>query len=133
MLHCIQAVLPSMLKKNSGSIVSVSSIKGQQNLGTMSSLTYAPSKAGVISLTKALAKSYPAIRFNSVSPGYVETDQADDWGPQTFDRINNGTVMGRIGQPEEIANVILFLASDKASYVTGADFLVDGGYSIKGK
>ena len=132
-LHCIQAVLPSMLKNGSGSIVSISSIKGQQNLGTMSSLTYAPSKAGVISLSKALAKSYPTIRFNTVSPGYVQTDQAANWGKETFERINQGTILERIGQPEEIANVIMFLASDKASYVTGTDVLVDGGYSIKGK
>jgi 3-oxoacyl-[acyl-carrier protein] reductase len=132
-LHCIQAVLPGMQGTGAGSIVSISSIKGHPNFGTMSTLTYAPAKAGVISLTKALAKSYPKIRFNSVSPGYVETDQVNDWNQETFERINNGTIMGRMAQPEEVANVIIFLASDKASYITGADFLVDGGYSIKGK
>jgi len=132
-LHCIQAVLPSMLEKGSGSIVSVSSIKGHYNLGTMSSLTYAPSKAGVISLSKALAKSYPQIRFNTVSPGYIETDQAKGWDDAVYKKIEDGTIMERIGQPEEVANLIAFLASDDASYITGADYLVDGGYSIKGK
>ena len=81
---------------------------------------------GVIALTKALAKAYPQVRFNSVSPGYVETDMAADWPPDTYDRIKEGTVVGRIAQPEEIAHMILFLASDKASYITGADFLADG-------
>ncbi|MCA9331976.1 SDR family oxidoreductase, partial [Candidatus Saccharibacteria bacterium] len=68
-LHCIQAVLPSMLEKGSGSVVNISSIKGYSNLATMSTLTYAPTKAGVVSITKALAKSYPSVRFNVVAPG----------------------------------------------------------------
>lgn len=134
-IHCVQAVLPGMLEKKSGSIINIASIKGQYNLATTSTLTFATTKAGIISLTKALAKIYgeQGVRINSVSPGYVETDQVDDWNQQTFDRINNGTIMGRIGQPEEIAGMVLFLASEEASYITGSDFLVDGGYSIKGK
>jgi 3-oxoacyl-[acyl-carrier protein] reductase len=132
-LHCVQAVLPKMLKTGSGSVINVSSIKGYVNLATMSTLTYASAKAGVISLTKALAKSYPTVRFNVVAPGYVETDQINDWNEETFNRINNGTILGRIAKPEEIAPLIMFLASDEASYITGSEFLVDGGYSIKGK
>ncbi len=132
-LHCIQAVLPKMLEQKSGSVVNISSIKGYPNLATMSTLTYAPSKAGVISITKALAKSYPSVRFNTVAPGYVETDQVNDWNEETFNRINRGTILGRIAKPEEIAPLVMFLVSDDASYVTGSDFLADGGYSIKGK
>ena len=132
-LHCIQAVLPKMLAQGMGSIVNISSIKGYSNLATMSTLTFAPTKAGVISLTKALAKAYPVVRFNVVVPGYVETDQVNDWSEETFDRINNGTVLGRIASPDEIAPLVMFLASDEASYITGSEFLVDGGYSIKGK
>lgn len=130
-IHCIQAVLPTMPK--GGSIINVSSIKGYPNLATMSTFTYAPVKAGIISVTKALAKSYPAIRFNVIAPGYVETDQVKDWNEETFNRINNGTILGRMAKPSEIASAILFLASDEASYITGTEFLVDGGYSIKGK
>ncbi len=133
MLHCVQAVLPGMLERRVGSVVNIASIKGQPSLGTMSTLTFAATKAGVISLTKALAKSYPSVRFNSVSPGYVETDQIADWNQDTFDRINNGTVLGRMAAPEEIARTILFVASDEAGYMTGTDVLIDGGYSIKGK
>lgn len=134
-LHCTQAVLPKMLEQKSGSVINIASIKGQYNLATISTLTFAATKAGIISITKALAKSYgdKGIRFNSVSPGYVETDQINDWKEETFDRINNGTILGRISKAEEIAPLVLFLASEDASYITGSDFLVDGGYSIKGK
>lgn len=134
-LHCVQAVLPKMLEQKSGSVINIASIKGHYNLATMSTLTYAASKAGVMSITKALAKSYgdKNVRFNSVSPGYVETDQVNDWNEETFNRINNGTILGRISKPEEIAPLVLFLASDEAGYITGSDFLADGGYSIKGK
>lgn len=132
-LHCIQAVLPAMREKGGGSVVNISSIKGQANLATLSTLTFAPTKAGIISLTKALAKAYPTVRFNSVSPGYVETDQVQSWNQDTFARIASGTILGRIARPEEIAPLVMFLASSDASYITGSDFLADGGYSIKGK
>ena len=131
-IHCIQAVLAGMLKKG-GSVINVASIKASFNLATMSTLTYATTKSGVLSLTKSLAKAYPTVRFNAISPGYVETDQVSDWNDETFERINNGTILGRIARPAEIAPLILFLASDDASYITGTEFLVDGGYSIKGK
>lgn len=132
-LHCIQAALPTLLKTPGANVINISSIKGVSNLATMSTFTYAPSKAGVISITKALAKAYPTVRFNVVEPGYIETDQANDWSEETFSRIDNGTILGRIGKPEEIAPLVLFLASDQASYITGAEFLADGGYAIKGK
>jgi 3-oxoacyl-[acyl-carrier protein] reductase len=132
-LHCMQAVIPDMVKRGGGSIVNVASIKGHPNLTSMSSLTYGISKAGVIALTQALAKTYPTVRINSISPGYVQTDMSENWSPETFEKINNQTVLGRIAQPEEIAQAILFLVSDYASYATGMDLLIDGGFNIEGK
>jgi 3-oxoacyl-[acyl-carrier protein] reductase len=134
-IHCTQAVLPSMLARQAGCVINISSIKGIPNLSTLSTLTFATTKAGVISLTKSLAKSYSAsgVRFNVVCPGYIETDQVKLWNKETFDRINNGTIFGRMGQPKEVAGMVMFLASDDASYITGTEFLVDGGYAIKGK
>ena len=132
-LHCMQAVMPGMIERSGGSIVNVASIKGHFNLTTMKSLTYGISKAGVIALTQALAKEYPTVRINSVSPGYVKTEMSQGWPPETFDKIATQTVLGRISQPQEIAQAILFLASDDASYATGTDLLIDGGFEIKDK
>jgi 3-oxoacyl-[acyl-carrier protein] reductase len=134
-LCCIKAVLPAMLKKGSGVIISVSSIKGQYNLATTSSLTYSATKAGIISITKALAKTYAekGIRFNCISPGYIKTDQVKEWSEETIQRINTGTLAQRMGNPEEVAELVLFLASEKSTYINGTDILIDGGYSIKGK
>lgn len=134
-IHCIQAVLPKMIEKGKGSIISISSIKGISQLSTLSTLTFAASKAGVISLTKSLAKAYAGngIRFNVVAPGYTETDQVKLWNEETFKRINEGTLLGRMAKPEEIAPLVMFLASDASSYITGSEFLADGGYMLKGK
>lgn len=134
-IHCVQAVLPKMLEQGNGSVINLSSIKGYPNLSTMSTLTYAVSKAGVISLTKSLAKIYSprGIRFNVIAPGYTKTDQVKDWTEETFKRINEGTLLSRMAKPEEIAPLVMFLASNESSYITGADILIDGGYSIKGK
>ncbi len=132
-LHCIQAVMPGMTERGGGSIVNVASIKGHYNLTSLKSLTYGISKAGVIALTQALAKEYPTVRINSVSPGYVKTEMSKSWPPETFEKNKNQTVAGRISQPEEVAQAILFLGSDDASYATGTDLLIDGGFNIKDK
>jgi 3-oxoacyl-[acyl-carrier protein] reductase len=132
-LHCIQAILPQMLERKSGVIINVASVRGHFELVSMSSLTYGLSKAGVIGLTKALAKTYPSIRINSVSPGFVATDMLADWPEEKLAKAKEATLNGRLAKPEEVASTVLFLASDGAGYITGADYLVDGGYSIKGK
>jgi len=132
-LHCIQAIIPGMVERGGGSIVNIASIKGHYSLTSMKSLTYGISKAGVIALTQALAKEFPTVRINSVSPGYVKTDMSKSWPPETFDKISKQTILSRIAQPEEIAQAVLFLASDDASYATGTDLLIDGGFNIKDK
>ncbi len=132
-LHAIQAVVPSMLEHGSGSIVNIASIRGHSDLTSMNTLTYSISKAGVIGLTKALAKTYPKLRINSVSPGFTATEMLENWSEEKLAKVKASVIVNRLAQPEEIANMILFLASDEASYITGTDFLVDGGYSIKDK
>lgn len=134
-LHCCQETIPMMIQQGRGSIVNVSSIKGFPNLSTFSSLTYGATKAGVISITKSLAKKYSeyGIRINTVLPGYIETDQIKNWGKESYARIKNGILLNRIGKPEEVASLIVFLLSDEASYITGSEFFIDGGYSLKGK
>lgn len=134
-LNVTKATMPYMLEVKSGSVINIASIKGRSNLSTLSTLTFGGTKSAIISLTKSLAKVYSSggVRFNVVSPGYIETDQVADWNEETFKRINEGTVLGRMGSPKEVAEVVMFLASDKASYVIGSEWLVDGGYEIKGK
>jgi meso-butanediol dehydrogenase/(S,S)-butanediol dehydrogenase/diacetyl reductase len=96
---------------------------------------YSSAKAGVISLTKSLALELApyGIRVNSVSPGFIETPLTEDGlqNERFVKSIQRNTVMGRVGNPEEISNVIAFAASPEASYITGTDILVDGGWLIK--
>jgi 3-oxoacyl-[acyl-carrier protein] reductase len=134
-IHCIQAVLPSMLKKGKGNIINIASIKAYPNYATLSSFTYGHTKAAVLEITKALAKVYSpcGIRFNAVAPGYVLTDISRLWSKEAWERVNNGILLERVAKPEEIAPLVMFLASDESSYITGSDFLIDGGYSLKGK
>lgn len=134
-LRVTKFLLPKMLEKGKGSVVNIASFKGIYNMSTMSSLTYGPSKAAVIAMTKALAKTYSpkGVRFNAVMPGYIRTDVSEDWPEETWDRINSGILLGRIGEPNEVAELVMFLASDKSSYITGSEILIDGGYTLKGK
>jgi len=94
---------------------------------------YSASKAGVINLTSALAKEYaPIIRVNSVAPGFTLTEMAKTWNDTVRNQVKTA-LLGRAAEPEEIAEAILFLASDKASFITGQTLDVDGGYEISGK
>lgn len=123
-------VLPSMIKKRSGSIVNVSSIWGI--VGGSAALAYQASKGAVRSMSKSVAIEYAGsgIRVNSVHPGVITTDMVVKDTPLAMrQKLLTNTPMGREGKPEEVANLILFLASKEASYITGAEFLVDGGFT----
>jgi NAD(P)-dependent dehydrogenase (short-subunit alcohol dehydrogenase family) len=136
MFLCCKHVIPQMLKQKRGSIVnlaSISSFIGQEMDGA-STFAYNITKAGALQLTKSLATRYAAdgIRVNCVCPGNVETniiqrgtaqDVAEFWR-----QAARAEPMGRNAQPAEIANAILFLASDESSFVTGCPLIVDGGY-----
>lgn len=134
-IHCVQAVLPEMLKQKKGSVINIASMKGYPNYSTMSSFIYSQTKAAVLSMTKSLAKTYSpqGIRFNAVCPGYFLTDISKVWTKETWNRINTGILLGRVGKLEELAQLVLFLASDESSYITGSDYIIDGGYTIQGK
>ena len=132
-LFCCKAVLPHMLKKKSGRIVNVTSLSGK--LGVRFRSIYSASKAAVagFSRTLALELAPQGITVNCVSPGKVNsprTDKAAKEFPERERHWPSTIPMGRIAQPEEIANLILFLASDEASYITGQDYSVDGGVSV---
>jgi NAD(P)-dependent dehydrogenase (short-subunit alcohol dehydrogenase family) len=136
MFLCCKHVIPHMLQLRKGSIVnlaSISSFIGQEVEGA-STFAYNITKAGALQLTKSLASRYAAegIRVNCVCPGNVETnilkrDTAEE-AAEFWRQAARLEPMQRNAQPEEIANAILFLASDEASFVTGCPLLVDGGY-----
>jgi NAD(P)-dependent dehydrogenase (short-subunit alcohol dehydrogenase family) len=136
MFLCCKHVIPHMLKRKKGSIVnlaSISSFVGQEMDG-VSTFAYNITKAGALQLTKSLASRYAAdgIRVNCVCPGNVETnilkrDSAEEVA-EFWRQAARFKPIRRNAQPEEIANAILFLASDEASFVTGCPLLVDGGY-----
>ncbi len=127
---CMKYEISQMLKQEGGAIVNVSSVNGF--IGTAGFAPYAASKHGVIGLTKSAAKGYAkeGIRVNVICPGSIDTPMIErvDGGPVLPDSWRIGrTPMGRIGTPEEIAEAVVWLCSEKASYVTGHSMIVDGG------
>jgi NAD(P)-dependent dehydrogenase (short-subunit alcohol dehydrogenase family) len=130
-VYMCQVIIPSMQSFKYGRIVNIGSIRAYPQGALASNLPYSVSKAAILNMTAALAKEYAkdGISVNSVSPGGVETDLTKAWNDEIRKR-NSDVLLGRIAEPEEIAEVICFLLSDKASYATGQDFLIDGGYTL---
>ncbi|MEJ9151448.1 glucose 1-dehydrogenase [Bacillus smithii] len=130
-LYHMQFASRLMMRQKQGSIINVSSIIGTN--GSEGNAVYAASKAGVIGATKSAAKELAPfnVRVNAVAPGFIATDLTNHYKRGSLEKIvENNIKMKRIGQPEDVANVLLFLASDLSSYVTGQVIGVDGGMVI---
>jgi 3-oxoacyl-[acyl-carrier protein] reductase len=129
-MNCIQAVAPHMIEKQYGKIVNMSSIYGKS--GGVAAISYSAAKAGIIGLTKSVARELGGylINVNVVLPGLILTPTIAKMAEKYRNMIIERTPLGRIGQPEEVANVVAFLASDEASFVTGAAIEVSGGSSM---
>jgi NAD(P)-dependent dehydrogenase (short-subunit alcohol dehydrogenase family) len=125
----MKAAVSALRQRGGGSIVNISSIYGL--IGSAGSAAYHGSKGAVRLLTKAAAVQYAPdqIRVNSVHPGVIKTPMVDIFADQELAAIANLAPMKRAGTPEEVAWVVLFLATDEASFVTGAEYVVDGGYT----
>lgn len=127
---CKAAVRPMVRKKNGGRIINISSVSGLTGLAGQTN--YSASKAGMIGFTKALAKELGSrqITVNAVAPGFIPTDLTSELNEEVVDWAVKNTPLGRMGEPQEIAEVVAFLASDKASYITGEVIRVDGGIGM---
>ncbi len=127
---CIRAALPSMLRRHAGAVVTVSSMWGLT--GASCEAAYSASKAAVIGLTKALAKELgpSGIRVNCVAPGVVRTPMLKDFSEEDLENLRLETPLERLGEPEDVAELAAYLASEKARFMTGQVIGLNGGFVI---
>ena len=132
---CMRYALPAMIAGGGGSIVNISSIAAWE-MSAEHGAAYSAAKAGVLALTRVAAAENGAhgVRVNAVAPGLIYNDFLRRIYPEEFfdDYLSRKAVLDRIGQPEDVAGMVSFLASDEASYVTGEVFTVSGGVSARG-
>ncbi len=127
---CIRAATKPMMKARYGRIVNITSIVGQS--GAAGQVNYSASKAGLIGMTKSVAKELGSrgITCNAVAPGFIETDMTHDLPAEFKETVIKNAPAGRLGSGSDIAAAVLFLASDDASYITGQTLTVDGGLTL---
>lgn len=122
-----KTISPLMMKQRSGKIINIASIVGE--MGNIGQANYAASKAGVIGLTKTLARELATrgVTVNAIAPGFIQTAMTDKIPEEVKEKMKAQIPMGKLGQPEDIANTVLFLASSSADYITGQVINVNGG------
>tara|TARA_B100000446_G_scaffold11171_1_gene10054 strand:+ start:985 stop:1743 length:759 start_codon:yes stop_codon:yes gene_type:complete len=123
----IKSVARPMIKNKAGRIINITSVIGQ--IGNAGQSNYAASKAGILGLTKSMAKELGSrnITVNAVAPGYITTDMTNELNDEVKEQLKSSIPLGRLGTPDDVANLVCFLASDEAGYITGQTFNVDGG------
>jgi 3-oxoacyl-[acyl-carrier protein] reductase len=128
--NCTQAVVPIMIRQGSGVILNATSVVGMD--GNVGQTNYIATKAGVIGMTKVWARElgHHGIRVNAVAPGFTETEILASMPEKILDGMRARTPLGRLGQPRDIANAYLFLASDEAGFISGEVLRVDGGIVV---
>lgn len=128
--NCIKVVSPIMVKQKSGKIVNIASIVGI--IGNIGQANYSASKAGLIALTKTCARELASrrINVNAVAPGFIQTSMTERLPAQVKEKLSSQIPFGEIGKPEDVASAVLFLVSEKASYITGEVIRVDGGMAM---
>lgn len=135
--HCMRAAIPIMKENKGGVIINMASVAG--SVGISDRFAYSMSKGAVIAMTMQVAKDYVKenIRCNSISPARIHTPFVDGFikkyyagsEKETFEKLSNTQPIGRMGTPEEVAAMAVYLASDEAAFITGSDFKIDGGFT----
>jgi 3-oxoacyl-[acyl-carrier protein] reductase len=128
--NCSKAVLRPMIKQRSGKIINISSIVGL--IGNPGQTNYAAAKAGIIGFSKALAKEIASrnIYVNVIAPGFIETQMTQELNNNVKENLLRKIPLGRFGKPEDVAELVIFLASEKSNYITGQVFVIDGGMTM---
>ena len=129
---CAQAAARPMLAAKSGKIVNITSVRALEHCGREPIMDYSAAKAAMVSFTMTLAKQLaPHVNVNAVGPGHTKTDIWRALPQEVKDKMLEGTYLRRFAEPEDIANAVLFFASDEASFITGQHLVIDGGFSLK--
>ncbi|MBS7620924.1 SDR family oxidoreductase, partial [Candidatus Bathyarchaeota archaeon] len=127
-----RAVLPKMIEQKKGKIINIASIAGSV-VGYPNLAHYSASKGGIVGFTRALALEVAkhGINVNAISPGSILTPGTEVLGKEMYEQIRNSIPLGRWGLPEDVANLVIFLASDESSFITGQNIIVDGGLTVQ--
>ena len=127
--YCCRAAAPGMIRRKEGSIINISSVWGLT--GASCEVHYSAAKAALLGMTRALAKELgpSGVRVNGITPGVIDTEMNRALGSDVLGRLAEETALGRLGLPEEVASLALFLSGKQASYITGQIFGIDGGFS----